>query len=47
MDEPVAIKQLKALEAEVWGDATGAENMSAESRRLTFEGFRHEVWIMR
>jgi hypothetical protein len=43
--EPVAIKELKS--AEVEGFDTLGLNIDAESRRLTFEEFRHEVWIMR
>jgi hypothetical protein len=41
----VAIKELKS--AEVEGFDTLGLNIDAESRRLTFEEFRHEVWIMR
>ena len=45
LGEPVAIKELKS--ADVEGFATLGINVDAESRRLTFEEFRHEVWIMR
>jgi hypothetical protein len=42
--EVVAIKKLRSA---VVGAFSGSADEDAEARRLTYEEFRHEVWIMR
>ncbi len=47
----VAIKQLRPAAVDAFEESPGGDGGSldeeAESRRLTYEEFRHEVWIMR
>ena len=47
LGEPVAIKELRSAELDPTFSDQGGINRSDESRRLTYEEFRHEVWIMR
>jgi hypothetical protein len=47
LGEPVAIKELRSAELDPAFSEQGSVNRDDESRRLTYEEFRHEVWIMR
>jgi hypothetical protein len=47
LGEPVAIKELRSAELDPTFSEQGSVNRDDESRRLTYEEFRHEVWIMR
>jgi hypothetical protein len=50
--EVVAIKQLRAAAVDAFAESLGGDGddsggVDEEARRLTYEEFRHEVWIMR
>lgn len=47
MGEPVALKELKDAEVTPELSDQSIVNLERETKRLTYEEFRHEVWIMR